>query len=125
MAAGAPRSTTWSRVTWLPSVLANAPGTGSTDSASGDPSSGTSKWRNIGLPTEERLVQQEQIECHDRARDQGGDDGGRTAIDQRSHDPALAGEPHQRDERERQPEAQHHLAKDQGAGGIPTGPDHE
>src|SRR3954467_7425902 len=75
--------------------------------------------RTVAEPSpEQRLEDQEAVERDDERRDDDGGDGGEPAVDERPHDVAPARQQDQRDERERDAEAQHDLADDERAARV-------
>src|SRR4030067_844858 len=89
----------------------------STASARWDPSSGTRKWRYTSAPGED-LHEQVHVESDDERGDDAGDYSRDAPVDERPHDIGPAREQDQRDDGERQAEAQHYLADHEGARGV-------
>src|SRR5215467_16401008 len=87
-----------------------------TSSAPGAP------WFRSGS-AEEGLFQQVHVQADDHGCDDARGDGRRTTVDEPAHEVAVTREEHERDERERNPEGQEHLAEDERA--RRTGPDRE
>ena len=73
---------------------------------------------------EQCLLEQEDVQADDHRRDRGRHDRRRPPVDERAHQLAVAAEPEQRDQRERDPERERDLAQHQRARGVdPRGDD--
>ena len=88
------------------------------DSDKREPSRGTRRCLNIASPSYKGLVQKVEVQTDDDRGGRPGQDRGHGLVDQRAHGLLPLGEHHQRDDGERQPEAQQDLADDERARGV-------
>src|SRR3979490_1837885 len=77
------------------------------------------------LSTSNKQGDQEQVQAYDHRDDSGRDQSRHSMVDQRAHEPAIAAEHEQRDEREGNTERENDLAEHEGASRIEPDRDHD